>query len=154
MPKPQKILVLEATFCKSREDNPSTMNHLACLLHSGDIPQAQVSVPIEFQQQCVCLGPFVYVNGIRCCLEPAAVNSLTVCVYCGCAVACQHRQSPSLINRRDYHLFLLHPYTTTHSRLAFLPRAPVFHHLFFIASILNQWQQMKGIISDSGALRC
>jgi hypothetical protein len=33
----------------------------------------------------------------------------------------------------------------------FLSRAPVFRHQFFIALILNQLQQMKGILSDLGA---
>lgn len=46
------------------------------------------------------------------------------------------------------------PVEATHSRLVFLSRASVFHHLFFIALILNQLQQMKGIISDLGASRC
>lgn len=45
------------------------------------------------------------------------------------------------------------PEQATHWGLVFLSRAPVFHHLFFIALILNQEQQMKGIISYLGASR-
>lgn len=56
---------------------------------------------------------------------------------------------------QEHFFALLQSYRShTHGRLVFLSRASVFHHLFFIALILTQLQQMKGIISGLGASRC
>lgn len=87
MPKPQVILWLDITFlCKSKEKNSSTINNVACPLHS-DIPQAEVSVTVYLSQECMCPAlSFMQMN--QC---PARVRTPCTCV-----------PGPSSMYRRDH----------------------------------------------------
>lgn len=91
----------------------------------------------------------IYVNGI---------SALTAWVRCAHASAASTGEAQVQCVDKSISLLCSSPveatHTHTHSRLVFLSRASVFHHLFFIALILTQLQQMKGIISGLGASRC
>lgn len=111
-------------------------------------------MPNDFQREGVCLAP------CHLCKQNQAPPAPTVLGAPTDRGAPVHVGLPASIGEAEAQCrnkttsLYSSPVEATHGGLAFLSKASVFHHLFFIARLLNQLQQMEGIISGLGASGC
>lgn len=117
-------------------------------VHPSDTPSAGASVPAD-SSPVLALRHLCKWNSIA---EPAWLAPWWV--SCARVAAGQRRPSPGSMYRRDRHFALLQSRRRHPRQTCISVQGSVFHHLFFIALILNRLQQMKGILSGSGASPC